>query len=321
MGRPIDQARRINKSCEVCKQPFVVWKANENRVKTCSKACSKALATQRADDRKGQIPADVIDRRPPSAVTRNLPWVINRCVICDSQYAVARISDSSYSTCSTACASIHRRQNKAGNHYLVACATCGKSVDCPEWKYKAREAFYCSNDCRMIGLNSIPRDPAHTVPCLRCGTHFRTGRLKPRKYCSRECMWEDPEYRQRRSVRHSPTRIEHWLYKTLEDYAIPYERYKNIDRFSVDCYIPGLNLIIEVDGWKWHADRIEYDAMRDRHFVASFYNVVHFTDVYLKSEKRARHIFMDCIEKVSLARTTGDRQATKKYHVLWGDNS
>src|SRR5215469_3685057 len=165
------------------------------------------------------------------------------------------------------CAGLHRRVPDR------VCEGCGKSF------YKARRnrpVRFCSKACRMTGLNALPRAPARTARCRTCDKEFPSPSVKPNAdgnyrgfYCSRACMWNDDDYRKRRAVRHTPTRLEGWLFDALDAAGIAYERYGNVGRYVPDAMLTDYRVIIEVDGVKWHRPRVEYDQARDRDLSAA----------------------------------------------------
>jgi hypothetical protein len=200
--------------------------------------------------RKPTLPEGVIDRNPKSVQGKNNVLIIKSCIVCSQEYGVAHKVANRYQTCSSACSSVLKSRNKSWLAEIDrTCSECGIA-----FIRKADKAGlisqYCSDICRLTALNNIPRPPAHTVTCETCGVLFRSQIKAPRKFCTRECMWENAAYRKRRNVRNSPTRIEQWLFGSLDGAGIAYERYHQVGRFSVDCYIPSLNLLIEVDGFR-----------------------------------------------------------------------
>ena len=284
--KPKRRNRRVLRACEVCGRLFATSPSYISRIKTCSKECSRKLPTQRAKLRTIRIPEGVSDLTSASVVESKRE--IRFCSICQSPFAIYPLSPRR--TCSAECES---RLKSAGRRRLAwvtkFCLQCGKTFEITG-RNRLRPNLFCSDACRLKGLNSLPRDPPQTRPCAGCGKPFRAGPKSKRKYCSRKCLWTDPDYRQRRAVRHSPTELELWLYRSLDQSGFAYERYKSVGRWNVDAFIPALNLIIEVDGWCWHKDRLQHDAQRDDDFRRAGHEVIHFTDRQLKNERNTKRL-------------------------------
>jgi len=112
-------------------------------------------------------------------------------------------------------------------------------------------------------------------------------------------MWNDDDYRKRRAVRHTPTRLEGWLFDALDAAGIAYERYGNVGRYVPDAMLTDYRVIIEVDGVKWHRPRVEYDQARDRDLSAAGWTVMHFTDIDLRSRPRALTVLGEAIAQIT----------------------
>lgn len=177
----------------------------------------------------------------------------------------------------------------------ITCEQCGATV--PRSASRDGQRF-CSNACRLEGLNAAPR-PVRQAPCRICGKLFRCppGFQQPDAdgstrglYCSRACMWSDDDYRKRRAAKHSPTQLERWLFRVLDEAAVPYEKFATVGRYVPDALLPEYMTIIEVDGAIWHRKRIEYDRRRDADLAAAGYVVMHFTDLELTSLKKSRQL-------------------------------
>jgi very-short-patch-repair endonuclease len=172
----------------------------------------------------------------------------------------------------------------------------------------------------MAGLNALPRDAGATAECRICGKPFRCPPTYRRPdaegktrglYCSRACMWTDDDYRKRRAVRHSPTRLERWLFDALDAEGIQYERFATVGRYVPDALLTDYAVIIEVDGVKWHRKRAGYDQQRDRDLAAAGYVVMHFTDLEIVSMKAASSLIGAAVADV--------RASTAAYRapLLW----
>lgn len=75
---------------------------------------------------------------------------------------------------------------------IPKCMTCGKVLVQKEHR-KAKK--FCSDKCRMMWWNSHPelviRKAYYTLTCQNCGKEFESYGNKNRKFCSRECYYED----------------------------------------------------------------------------------------------------------------------------------
>ena len=111
-------------------------------------------------------------------------------------------------------------------------------------------------------------------------------------------MWTDDDYRKRRAVRHSPTRLEVWLFEVLDAEKIEYEPFGTVGRYVPDALLPKQRVILEVDGVKWHRPREAYDKQRDRDLAGAGYTVMHFTDIELISRPRAHALLSAAIAEI-----------------------
>lgn len=162
-----------------------------------------------------------------------------------------------------------------GVYIQTRCHQCGSLIQRTPGHVRKQTRFYCSGSCRLAGLNSQPR-PHFMVNCLTCHKPFKTARGKPRKYCSRECMWADPSYCQRRaSAKPRFSYPEKCLHQLLNELRIAFIPHFTVGRYTADCYVPVFNLLIEMDGEYWHKDRQAFDAVRDQCFIESGYQVIH----------------------------------------------
>lgn len=101
-------------------------------------------------------------------------------------------------------------------------------------------------------------------------------------------MWSDDDYRNRRAAKHSPTRLERWLFTVLDEAGVRYEKFATVGRYVPDALLVDFGVIIEVDGAVWHRKKIEYDRQRDANLAAAGYIVMHFTDLEMTGIKKAR---------------------------------
>lgn len=92
-----------------------------------------------------------------------------------------------------------------------------------------------------------------------------------------ERLEEDPPGRKK-------SRLEERFAPFLRDHRLPLPRFNDWiilgpKRYQVDCYWPGTNQIVELDGWQAHSTRTAFreDKARDRRLHAHGYTVTHFT--------------------------------------------
>jgi very-short-patch-repair endonuclease len=99
-----------------------------------------------------------------------------------------------------------------------------------------------------------------------------------------ERLEEDPPGRTR-------SRLEQRFVPFLRRHRLPLPRFNDWiflgpKRYQVDCYWPGLRLIVELDGWEGHSTRSAFqdDRARDRALKVAGYSVIHLTWAQLASE-------------------------------------
>lgn len=308
MGRSHGQPS-IVRACEMCGTPYKVFASSAGRVRTCSPSCKsdllKKLGEQRRAAIRAELPDDLIDRTPPSVKTAHR--VERTCVVCDVRFLIAPAIADAYATCSRRCSTLRRKSLGQGETECT-CKSCGAVFSIPtSLAGGARKGDYCSNSCRIAGLNALPRTPPRTAKCRICGKDFRCPETytKPDAdgktrgiYCSRTCMWTDDDYRKRRAAKHSPTRLEQWLFRVLDDDGIAYDKFATVGRYVPDAILTDYNVIIEVDGVAWHAKRVAYDQQRDADLAAAGYTVMHFTDREITGIRKARELIGSAIEEV-----------------------
>lgn len=113
----------------------------------------------------------MIDRTPPSQQHKRNTLVVKQCCICNADFQVPVNLAHRYSTCSRPCSTIHRQRLKGGRVY-VKCPVCLSSFTMQANDAARGSRHFCSNDCRMIGLNQRPRTKASG---LRSTQITRTG--------------------------------------------------------------------------------------------------------------------------------------------------
>ena len=80
--------------------------------------------------------------------------VVKRCVSCDAQFEVPQKFAKRYSTCSKACSS-RRRSDTGWGYARTKCEVCGKEVEVRVAKLERGLFRYCSDECRLVGLNQF----------------------------------------------------------------------------------------------------------------------------------------------------------------------
>lgn len=127
------------------------------------------------------------------------------------------------------------------------CLVCKKSF------YVSRANLKRYTTCSLACAKKFPsawrRYPAHLTNCETCGKEFRHTPSTNPKYCCFAC------YRRGVAKRDGETSIEKKVRLFLKTFNIPYEQEYKIARYSIDFYIPLLNLAIECDGKYWHKDK------------------------------------------------------------------
>lgn len=111
-------------------------------------------------------------------------------------------------------------------------------------------------------------------------------------------MWTDDDYRKRRAAKHSPTRLEQWLFRVLDEEGVTYDKFTTVGRYVPDAILTDFNVILEVDGVAWHAKRVAYDKQRDLDLAAAGYIVMHFTDREITGIKKARELIGAAVAEV-----------------------
>jgi very-short-patch-repair endonuclease len=95
-----------------------------------------------------------------------------------------------------------------------------------------------------------------------------------------------------------PTNLERWLLAALDENGVAYRRFARVGRYEADAMLPEHMVIIEVDGVRWHRKREAYDRQRDADLMAAGYTVVHFTDLEMNSQAKARGLVAELITSI-----------------------
>lgn len=94
----------------------------------------------------------MIKRIPPSALGTKHTMVVKRCVSCDGLFEVPAKFAKRYSTCSRTC-STTRRSDLGWGYTWVRCEVCDTERQVRIAKVERGLFKYCSDECRIIGLN------------------------------------------------------------------------------------------------------------------------------------------------------------------------
>jgi len=170
--------------------------------------------------------------------------IITTCPICGKQL-IYRPYDV-HKFCSLKC-----YRESISNRVEKVCPVCGKTFSV--WVCNENRYTTCSHECYLQYPSAYRRYPAHIKACENCGKEFRhTPSTNPR-FCCFAC------YRQAIAKRDGETSIEKKIRLFLQTLNIPFEQEYKIARYSIDFFVPLLNLAIECDGTYWHRD-----SKRDR---------------------------------------------------------
>ena len=96
----------------------------------------------------------MIKRIPPSAQGIKHTMVVKRCVSCESPFEVPAKFARRYSTCSRACSS-RRRSDLGWGYAWTKCEVCEKELQVRVAKLERGLFKYCSDECRIVGLNKF----------------------------------------------------------------------------------------------------------------------------------------------------------------------
>jgi very-short-patch-repair endonuclease len=101
-------------------------------------------------------------------------------------------------------------------------------------------------------------------------------------------------------TRQAPTRLERWLFAALDEAGVAYQPFASagVGRYVADALLADHMVIIEVDGVRWHRKREASDRRRDAELTAAGYTVVHFTDLEMTSQAKARVLVTDLIASI-----------------------
>jgi len=140
--------------------------------------------------------------------------------------------------------------NWRGGDLQRVCSYCNKYFFAKHASIKTARGKFCSKQC--FDFSRIQRK---STPCPTCGkirelrdSEIRRGRI----FCNQKC------YRLNRV-----TSIEKKIRDHLFNCGIDFVPEYSVGRWSIDIFVPSVNLAIECDGEYWHRDTKERDARKD----------------------------------------------------------
>jgi very-short-patch-repair endonuclease len=126
--------------------------------------------------------------------------------------------------------------------------------------------------------------------CENCGKEFRhTPSTNPR-FCCFAC------YRQAIAKRDGETSIEKKVRLFLQTLNIPFEQEYKMARYSLDFFIPLLNLVIECDGTYWHRDA-KRDRAKNQYLKRHGFKVLRLSEDDINSGKSNNQIELHILNK------------------------
>ena len=136
-----------------------------------------------------------------------------------------------------------RRCSAEGRTIHRYCQTCGSEIEARRWRglAKKKPLKYCSYACAGKAKRKT------SLSCRNCGKRLQSWTLgksiqKTRRFCSFHCY----------HAFRGETVIENAVRLWLDEQNIKYTQHKQFGRYTVDFYVHGLHLAIEVDGEYWH---------------------------------------------------------------------
>lgn len=184
------------------------------RIKSVCKICEKEFSYPQSR------PTDYCSKKCSNASKQ----VTKVCPVCNKEFTVARSNADRYNVCSIAC--------KTKNTVYKLCKRCGKTFS----DSGRNDRSYCSEICRR---------PPIIITCLVCGKNFRVvPALEHQKFCSPRCYRRyTGETEPEKNVRLC---LENMSIRYIQEHSFPGWRY------SVDFFLPDIDVVIEVDSLYWH---------------------------------------------------------------------
>lgn len=211
------------------------------------------------------------------------------CAQCSKQMILPAGTKRRY--CSRGCHALAQRGTIAWNRkdrVTVHCRVCGIAVN--ETPARAAALIFCSRSCDAAHKRTVS-GPAHHLwkpkaqrVCEWCGAAFET---KPAKvaagegrFCSRRCVGAWATHIQGGRISSLETSVAAMLDALQEVYV----QQKQIGVWSVDFYIPRLNLVIECDGIYWHGlPKVKIrDRRKDEWLVKHGYRILRLPEPLIR---------------------------------------
>lgn len=265
--------------CERCGRHIGL---KQKRQRFCSRLCKNEWFRETTVDRNAELSATALERGT---------WIEVSCVGCQNTFRTqTKREPTKY--CSMECKLKHKRANM-----IRVCRRCGKTFLCSKGNrggYHGKVRFYCSRECHIpghigkqtyscqgcfiqfeaySGRNGTPRlfcskkcsGPLAglTSKCLVCDTDFQTkerphpklnGHVRRQRFCSKSCMY----------LYRGPSWPEEVVRQALRSLSVPFVEQFRCGRYSIDFYLPDLNVALEVDGDYWHSVKGDRDQRRDK---------------------------------------------------------
>jgi very-short-patch-repair endonuclease len=191
---------------------------------------------------------------------KNAPSIEVKCTYCHRsiERLIKVVKRQTNFFCNIECQSRYNSQN--GREYR-SCEECKKEFYCK----KSEKTRFCSMACQGVwqsktrtGRNSPTYnhnfdEVYRTRECENCN---KTMKIEPwqidiKRFCSRKC--------QLLSQKKSLTRPHKIISEILDRLKIEHVNEYKIGRFSIDCYLPRLDVAVEVMGDYWHCNPEQYD--------------------------------------------------------------
>lgn len=189
------------------------------------------------------------------------------CQVCGKVFFVNKGIEDRYTVCSLEC---RRKFTK-----YQTCERCGKAFT----GERRLNRHYCSEECRR---------PTAIFKCEICGKEFRKRPSFNPRYCSIACY--------RRSRKESS--IEKIIRLILIDYPLNFIQEYKVGRYSIDFYLPELNIALEVDGDYWHQN-IDRDIRKENKLNSVGLRVVRIKQSEIEKTKDLHVLLMNKISSIS----------------------
>jgi len=180
--------------------------------------------------------------------------VTKTCVDCGRTFQVYASNTHRYRRCGRGC--------PGKKLHAVVCAGCSQAFHTSDSRLK-----HCSEACRRPPVSCI---------CLQCGKVFRIspGAKGIRRFCTFSCC-------RRYRGETEPERNVRLILTTLN---VAFVQEYAIRRWSIDFYLPALNVALEVDSVYWHSRAVKRDKRRDNALRKMGYTVRRLPDTGLYGE-------------------------------------